>query len=68
MTQKTNIKFQQEIYLDAIAEFKRDVFWIINVLHLILCMKQESLMKPAMNVKDFLVHLKQHSNKDSGTI
>ena len=37
-------------------------------LHPILCMKQRSLMKPTMTVKDISELLKHHSKKDSGTI
>ena len=48
--------------MDAIDEFE------INVLRPILCMKQRSLVKPTMDVKDVLVLLKHHSKKDSGTI
>ena len=50
--------------LDAITEFEMNVFWKINVLHSILCMKQKSLMKPKMNVKIISVLLKHHSKKD----
>ena len=45
-----------------------NVSWTLNVLHPILFMKQRSLMKPTMNVKDISILLKCHSKKDSGTI
>ena len=44
-----------------------NVFWTINALHRILCIKQRSLMKPTMNIKNILVVMKHHSKKDSGT-
>ena len=45
-----------------------NVSWTLNVLDPILFLKQRSLMKPTMNVKDISILLKCHSKKDSGTI
>ena len=68
VTQQTNFEPQKKNILDAVAEFEMNVLWTKNVLHLVLCMEQRSLMKPTMNVKDITVLLKHHSKKDSGTI
>ena len=54
--------------LDAIAESEMNVFSKINVLHPILYVKQRSLMKQTMNVKDISVLPKHHSKEDSGII
>lgn len=54
--------------MDAIGKLEMNIFWTTNVLHPILCMKQRSLIKPMMNVRDISVLLEDHSKKDSGTI
>ena len=55
-------------FLVAIAAFKMNALWSINVSHPILCTRQRSLIKATMNVKDILMLLKHQSKTDSGMI